>query len=165
MMCRNTRRADQRRARLEPGCLGQRVRGVEVGQRGDELVGAPGDGVVALEDRRQGLARVHPERCRVRGVVGLTAERQRRRAEDDEVGPARLGVGDVLDQAADAQRRHRAGVRRLGVGQVAGGGAQELAVRRQRLEQVAALGVGVRCGAGRGVGDGAWWSCGGVCVM
>jgi len=133
---------------LEPWCGRQRLAGVEVGQRGDQLVGAGGDlGIpgeqllerlhlghpVAVGPGRDLRRRVAPVHVRPVDVGG------RRRPVDDEVGPGPLGVRDVLDQAAEGQLAHSRASPGLLVGDAPHGEAEEVAVPAQALDEVSAL--------------------------
>jgi len=80
--------------------------------------------------------------------VLLAAARHGGRAAGDEIGPARLGGGHVLDQAAKAQLAGGGTLRRLLVGEVPDGSAQEAPVQRQCLQQVCALARGGRVVSG-----------------
>ncbi len=76
--CRSTRRAYQLAPGSNHGALRQRVRGVEVGQGRDELVGPARDLLVARRQPGQRLAVVHAEAPRpVPAVVGGRVERRR----------------------------------------------------------------------------------------
>ena len=81
MMCTIARRALQVAPGSNHGASGQRVRDVQIGQPGDQLVGRAGHLRISVQQRRHRLARLHPEARLVRDVTGrvLRAQARRRR--------------------------------------------------------------------------------------
>ena len=98
------------RTRREPGRRRQRPVVVEV-DGPDQLVGRRRDRGIRLQDAREGLALQQTEAVGVVGVVAVA--RDGRRPVDDEVGPALLGLGDVLDDATEGQLTDGGPLRRL----------------------------------------------------
>ena len=76
------------------------------------------------------------------GVLGVAVlgHRHRLRAVDDEVRPALLGLGHVLDQPAEGQLADREPLTGLLVGDALHGVAEEAAVGGEGLEEVVAFG-------------------------
>ena len=115
--------------------------GVQGRQDGDQVLGALRHLVVVGQDALERFAVVHAEAV---GVVfgGCCVGRTLGgRSLFDEIDPALLHQGHVLDEPTQAQRAGRGALGRLCVGEAPDGVAQEPPVLGQGLEQVSPLGA------------------------
>jgi hypothetical protein len=71
--------------------------------------------------------------------VAVLGHRHRGRPVDDEIGPALLGEGDVLDQPAEGQLAHGGALPRLVVGEPMHRVDEEAPVGGEALQQVVTL--------------------------
>ena len=148
------------RSGLEPGGGWERVAGVEVWEVEHELIGTIGDGLVTVEERREGVPVTHLElggtRCRVpRCTEGV-------RSVAYELDPCGLGGAVVFDDAPDAQGADGWGGRGLCVREALRSLAQEAAVGVQRFEKIGAFcgrrwhRTSLRAVRADGAGEGSW---------
>ena len=100
--CRSTQRSDQASTSAGFHGAGGTGHGVVEGQTGDDLAGLGRHLVEEGEHVGQRLVLAQPEAVLV-GVLGVAVVAV---TLEDGVQPAPLGVGDVLDQAADARARY-----------------------------------------------------------
>jgi len=118
-----------------PGCRGQRYRAAQVFDGPDDTIGLGGGGLVAGEHAGQGLAGRELEGAHVLGYRGGRVRVAGQRVSLDPGQPGPLAPGQVLDQAAQAERASGRRYARLLTGQAEAGVAHRLALMAEEGQQ------------------------------